>query len=152
MTCHQGISKFRWSMWIMNGISVSLLLFISMKLWDLSFKPEKLYVTEQMIRSELVESAFAVGAGNWTFSKDTDLKIVGTHYSLYENVLFIRFKDEKTVELAEPKFSGAIEEKDNKTARFNVNGLVKMVYVSIEGKPVCTTISVVEFKAKKDSK
>jgi hypothetical protein len=135
----------------MNGLSLSLLFFITMKLWDLTYKPEKLYVSEDMIRAELSDSAYSVGAGNWTFTKDTNLKIVDTKFSSFENILFIKFKDKRTLELADPKFSGALEEKQTKLAKLNVDGLIKMVYVSIEGKPVCTLISVVEFKAKKDN-
>ena len=149
MTCHKGMSWFRWSVLIMNGFGLCLLLFVSMKLWDLTHKPEKIYVSQDMIKSELVDSSFTVGAGNWQFSKDTKFEILDTKYTTFENVVFIRFSDERRMEVAEPKFSNNNEEKEDKQAKLDVRGMLKLVYVNVQGKPVCTTISIVEFKAKK---
>jgi hypothetical protein len=149
MTFHKGISWFRWSLIAMNSLSICFLLFISMKLWDLTYKPEKIYVSQDMIKSELVDSSFTVGAGNWQFSKDTKFEIVDTKYTTFENVVFIKFSDERRMEVPEPKFAQNNEEKEQKDSKVNVNGMLKLVYVNVQSKPVCTLISIVEFKAKK---
>ncbi len=151
MACHDGIARFRWSMWILNGLNLLLLLFISFFGVGSGLKAEKLNVSDALIRKELVDISFAVGGGSWTFTKDSVLDVVDRKYTSYENVLFIEFKDEKLLELPEPKFANGIDDVEKKQAKFNVDGMLKMVFVSVKGQPFCTNISVIEFRAKKKS-
>jgi hypothetical protein len=150
MACHKGLNFFRWSVIGMTSANLFLAFFISLRLWSLDYKVENFYVTDSMLRKELVDSAFAVGAGNWKFDKSTKLEIVDTKYTGYENILFVEFNDEKTLELPEAKFSEGIEQIDNKKLKFKIDGLLKMIYVKVKDVPICTNISIVEFKSLKN--
>lgn len=150
MACHQGLNFFRWSVIGMTSANLFLAFFISLRLWSLDYKVENFYVTDSMLRKELVDSAFAVGAGNWKFGKSTNLEIVDTKYTGYENILFVNFGDEKILELPEAKFGDGIEQIDNKKVKFKIDGLLKMVYVKVKDIPICTNISIIEFKSLKN--
>jgi len=145
MGCHSNLGWFRFGVLSMLLSNLALVAFIATKIWSIQPHAEKFYITNDDIKKEIVDLTMPTSGGSWQFGKDVKLNLLDTKFTAYENILFIEFFDDREMILADAKFSG--NENLDKKVKIMCKGVLKTIWVWIDNKPLCTNISLVEFKS-----